>query len=115
MESGFRCGRTPLDVFPGCVVEVEVCDARRNRGISGGRAVLPAVAAGDVSDARLKAVHMQIPSEEWAAFVRDLRTAIREVAGTFGCARSPCSLRRDFSYESPQGTSMKGLIVVSIN
>ena len=83
LEWGFYRGRTPLDEFPGCVVEVEVGSVRRNRRIGRGKAVLEAMAQGQVPDAERKAVHLQIPSEDWVTFVKDLRTAIWEVACTF--------------------------------
>ena len=83
LEWGFHWGRRPLDEFPGCVVEVEVDSVRRNRQIGSGKAVLEAMAEGHVPDAELKAVHLQIPSEDWVAFVKDFRTAIWEVACAF--------------------------------
>ena len=65
LEWGFHWGRTPLDDFPGCVVEVEADAVWRNRHIGLGRAVAEAKAQGHVPDVlELKAVHLQIPSED---------------------------------------------------
>ena len=59
VQWGFHWGRTPLDEFPGCVIEVEVESVRRNRRIP------------------------RSASQDWVAFVKDLRTAIWEVASSF--------------------------------
>ena len=65
LEWGFHWGRTPLDDFPGCVVEVEADSVRRNRQIGLGRAVAEAKGQGHVPDVlEIKAVHLQIPSED---------------------------------------------------
>ena len=63
-QYGLNWGRTPLDMFPGCVFEAEVAKARRNYRIGKNRAVLETNFPGEDANADLKAVHLQIPSQK---------------------------------------------------
>ena len=80
VKFGLKWGRTPLDVFLGCVIEAQVAQLRRNSNIGRNRAVLETQFAGEPTDADLKAVHLQIPSQEWFEFVSGLKSAITDVA-----------------------------------
>ena len=88
MQYGLKWGRAPLDVFPGCVFEAGVANARRNYRIGKNRAVLETNMAGQDTDADLTAVHLQIPSQRWLDFVLGFRKAIHEVAADLDSSSS---------------------------
>ena len=67
---------------------MEVANVRRNHCLGKNRAVLETRRPGELRDAELKAVHLQIPSEGWLSFAEDLRTAIHEVAAGLGGSMS---------------------------
>ena len=99
VQYGLNWGRTPLDVFPGCVLEAEVANARRNYRIGKNRADLETNLAGEDTDADLTVVHLQVPSQKWLDFVLGFRKAIHEVAADLDRSSSGSRQKRSYLIE----------------